>query len=798
MSRFNPVACYRELRHRRVFRVAALYAVGAWGVIAACDVIFPQLTGWVANPDAAMRTVFITAIVLAPAALVLGWLYDITPGGVQRTASFSASTHDSDTSLHQVDRWILAAFSVLSAAVLVAAGWHIVRMTPRLAGEPADAAIPENSIAVLPFEVCAGAEVNPLLAAGVANEVLRHLAEVPNLKVTAKSLIVIARASAFAFADTDAEPRRIASTLRVHYLLSGTLCRQGGALTVRAELVDGRGYLVWSHEYAEQLDAAGRVTRPVAALLAEGVAGRLGAVIAVPQEDPVDRLAYEQLLIGREFLERGDDQSARAAFEAALDRKPDYAEALYELALLELPGGDSKGMRDGLEKTMLLSQRALAMAHREVERNPNSSNAHYVTGRIQRGLVEFDQDLAWRTSGPQDIEGWKTQLAEAEGHLRRALEFNPTDWRTSLFLFYTLDDEGRESEALSVLEQAVARDPFNVDFSRFVALRWADLGRYDEAMALLERFRQLPEPPGAAFSGMLLLEAKRRRVDAVCETLIDVLQNFPGSVQPRTGLPLTAWRFGEMLRGLGLEYEAAAWLNRLDGLVTAEWARDFVLLTEDELNRRYYAQASRMSDAEILDRWSVIGHLMLRALALHGEYERPLRLLEQLRRARWGRATFREYDLEPTIFLAALYLEVGRDADARQLLDDTRTVLESRVQGGNRNLLTLDHLATVYAMQGRFPDALATLKLSVEAGNSIESPPTDQTTTLRDPYAPVRAEPRFQALLRQSEMEQQRQADRVRSLLAEHDLDHLLAPLIAIAEENKKEAQGVPLAKAGT
>jgi len=326
VSRLNLITFFQELRRRRVFRVAALYGVGAWGVIAGCDVLFPQLTDWVADPDRAMRAVFIAAILLFPVALVFGWLYDVTADGIQRTADFSETAHDPDTSLHPVDRGIIGTLSVLVLAVLALTSVHIVRMAPpvSLAGSPGASTAPENSIAVLPFEICEGPGVDPLLAAGIANEVLRHLAEIPNLKVTARSLLVIARASAFAFAETDMEPQQIASTLKVHYLLTGTVCREGDALTVTAELVDESGYLVWSDSYTEQLDAAGQVTRSVAALLAEGVAIRMGAVMPVPQDEPVNRLAYEQLLIGREYMEREDWDSARAAFEAALERKPDY------------------------------------------------------------------------------------------------------------------------------------------------------------------------------------------------------------------------------------------------------------------------------------------------------------------------------------------------------------------------------------------------------------------------------------------------------------------------------------------
>jgi len=39
VARLNPITLFQELRRRRVFRLALIYGVGAWGVIAACDVL---------------------------------------------------------------------------------------------------------------------------------------------------------------------------------------------------------------------------------------------------------------------------------------------------------------------------------------------------------------------------------------------------------------------------------------------------------------------------------------------------------------------------------------------------------------------------------------------------------------------------------------------------------------------------------------------------------------------------------------------------------------------------------------
>ena len=794
MSRLNPITLLQELRRRRVFRVAALYGVGAWGVIAACDVIFPQLVGWVADPDRAMRSVFIAAIALFPVMLVFGWLYDVTAEGIQRTADFSETAHDPDTSLHPVDRGIIGTLSALVLGVLAAATVHIVRMEApvSLAGSPAAPAIPENSIAVLPFEICEGPGVDPLLAASIASEVPRHLAEIPNLKGTAKSLIVISRTSVSALAGTRMEPEEIASTLKVHYLLSGHVCRDGDALAVTAELVDDSGYLVWSHSYTEQLDVAGQVTRSVSALLAEGVATRLGAVMPVPQEEPVDRLAYEQLLLGREYREAEDVDKARAAFEAALERKPDYAEAIFELALLEWPGvfgGTAQSAR--YEKSMLLAERALAMARRDLERNPNSAHSHYVVGRITWMLMYFERHLAWRKPDWDNTEGGNEQLAEAERHLRRSVELNPANSDAWLHLYLALEEAGREKKAVAVLEQGVERSPLDDRINAHLAIQWARRGRYNEAMALLERFKQLPEVPDAVWTQILRVTAMYGQWVVNAENIVEMLEREGYAERVRRGGGLVIWvtSFAWNLRVFGLDEESEALLARMRGFRSLPTQDPWV--SAEVRERNTYEQASRMTDAEILDQGLWTSLPIVRALRNRGEFDRAIRLMEPLAREPLF-ALIRTWAPYLKLNLAIIYLEAGRDAEAAIVLEELSRKLEAMVSDGVTNPVTLEQLAVTRALQRRVDAAISTMEMSAALGNigfmnchlpELLSKLLD--SRLSDPYAALRPDPRFQRLLGRCEAEYDRQASAIRELLAKRDLDVLLAPLIILAREGE-------------
>ena len=67
-----------ELKARGVYRVAALYAAGAWALLQVADLFFPLL----GFPDWGITALLAVAAVGFPFAIVLAWWFDITPEGI--------------------------------------------------------------------------------------------------------------------------------------------------------------------------------------------------------------------------------------------------------------------------------------------------------------------------------------------------------------------------------------------------------------------------------------------------------------------------------------------------------------------------------------------------------------------------------------------------------------------------------------------------------------------------------------------------------------------------------------------
>jgi len=765
---------YHELRRRRVFRTAAYYLIGAWVLLQVCELVFDVLH----FPDAAMQFVLAATIVGSPVALIFGWKYDITAQGIKRTPSSTEDQQTADLSLKRVDYLLLSALATITVVV----AFQIPLPTIK---EQHFSAPPDNSIAVMPFEVCDGQGLDYLMAAGLATEVINRLAERGKLNV-------LARESSFAFAGFGLRLPEIAEPLGVQHVLTGMLCRDNDRLTLSAELSDAKGFLVSSDTFEQSVNPSGTITQTLASAVATGVAAALGDLLPARPDALVDKLAYEQLIIGREHRTRGDDDKARAAFERALEKQPNYAEALFEVALLELGHRSSLNQGTNYENARRTTERSLALVRRQLEYDAGSAHTQFVAGSIISMLAWIDEDLNWRRPDGLDEEDvtiekneLRARLAEAEQHFRTSININPTSTATYYRLASVVEGQGRANEALEIYEQAQMRDPFNLVLNARIAKRWAARGRFRQAIELLERFEELPEIPPWAWWWRLELMQLQTYWDEKCATLIEMLQHDPGAFDHQ-GNRAQTWWFVSTMAHLGLYEEARDWKDRLENMPLPEEWRELVLQDYTDAIGQYeevvaenQIRLADMSDEEVLDAFHERGFFWAMDLADAGEVERAIKLLESIQHAP---ATWAEREAWAPLTLAGLYQEVGRDDDAAQVLNGIVAELEAEYDSGIRHPLTLSFLAEAYAMQKRDDEAIKMFEKAVDYHQR------DDCDWLETPaWERLKDDPRFISLCERMEADLEQQAERVRTMLATHDVDVLLAPLMAMAADSSDQ-----------
>src|SRR3954462_9702657 len=102
---------FKELRRRNVYRVGAMYAVAGWLAVQIATQVLPIFE----VSALALRIIVLLILAGFPIALVLSWIYEVTPQGIARTAEVSPQESIARHTGRKLDFVIIA---VLGIAVI--------------------------------------------------------------------------------------------------------------------------------------------------------------------------------------------------------------------------------------------------------------------------------------------------------------------------------------------------------------------------------------------------------------------------------------------------------------------------------------------------------------------------------------------------------------------------------------------------------------------------------------------------------------------------------------------------------
>ena len=219
-------------------------------------------------------------------------------------------------------RWATVAIGLLVLGAIVAA-FMIVSRRPATSLT----AIPEKSIAVLPFVNMSDDKANEYFSDGISEELLNLLAKIPQLQVTA-------RTSSFSFKGKEVAIPEIARTLHVANVLEGSVRKAGNSVRITAQLIKaGTDTHLWSQTYDRKLDDIFAIQDEIAADVVKQLkVTLLGAAPKVRTTDPEAYALYLQAVqLGRQNTAEAFQQSD-ALYRKVLAIDPRYAPAWDGLA----------------------------------------------------------------------------------------------------------------------------------------------------------------------------------------------------------------------------------------------------------------------------------------------------------------------------------------------------------------------------------------------------------------------------------------------------------------------------------
>src|SRR2546430_232550 len=215
-------------------------------------------------------------------------------------------------------RWAAMAASLALAVALVVVSKKSARST---------SAIPEKSVAVLPFVDMSQAKDQEYFCDGISEEILDALAKIEGLRV-------VARTSSFSFKGKNADVAEIAQKLNVQNVLEGSLRREGNRIRVTAQLINARnGFHIWSETFERELQGVFRVQDEITRAIVDAL--KLKLAVAPPARTRQNTEAYDLYLKGLYFSNKSDEQSLRKSltlFRRALDIDPNFARAWTGIA----------------------------------------------------------------------------------------------------------------------------------------------------------------------------------------------------------------------------------------------------------------------------------------------------------------------------------------------------------------------------------------------------------------------------------------------------------------------------------
>jgi hypothetical protein len=113
---------FTELKRRKVFRVAVVYAATAFVVLQAADIMLPRL----GIPDWVNALIVLLVILGFPIALVLAWALELTPDGLKRTESAPAAQAGQGPAPALLGkRTVFVAALLVVLGVGIGAGWFL-------------------------------------------------------------------------------------------------------------------------------------------------------------------------------------------------------------------------------------------------------------------------------------------------------------------------------------------------------------------------------------------------------------------------------------------------------------------------------------------------------------------------------------------------------------------------------------------------------------------------------------------------------------------------------------------------
>jgi len=412
---------WQELKRRKVVHVITVYAGAAFVIIELVNNITEPLH----LPAWTPTLVIILLAVGFPVVLIISWLFDVTPEGIERTEP--RREHISPGEQVKAGKstvsgsWRIATY----ASLVIILGLIAYNIFGGKKGPGIDESL-ARSIAVLPFYNFSGDPDQDDMCVGLTDEIISNLFKLKSFSEV-RSLT-----SVLPYKDREKSTTEIAEALHVNYILEGSYKRIGDDLKVTAQLIEPKSdNHIWLHDYeipySEVMGIPGEI--------AYQIADHLKAFMTEEEQQNISSLptenleAYELIQQVKSIFNANpfdDRDSIIALAEQAIALDPDYADPYAWKGTMIL----AEGFWWGTREMSTVAWEAKEYLDRALSIDPNNFIANW-------GMTCIDFFAEWNYVHIMEItEKFRDQFTSD-------IKLN---WATALFLLRM----GLFEEALSI------------------------------------------------------------------------------------------------------------------------------------------------------------------------------------------------------------------------------------------------------------------------------------------------------------------------------------------------------------
>ena len=474
-----------ELKRRKVFRVAASYAVVAFIIMQLVEIVFPIFD----FPQWTSQFVIILVLLGFPISVVLSWVFDRTPQGYIKTESKNKSVEEpevkskkSESFLKNKKNWLLVAGVI--AGILIGRFGQTSTSTERI--------INEKSIAVLPFDNLGNNEDDEYFADGMTEDILTELSKI-------KDLLVISRTTIMKYKNSNKSLKEIGKELGVANILEGSIRRVGERVRITGQLINAiSDQHLWAEKYDRDIKDIFAVQDEVANSIANALRIELSdeeaMMISQSQTESIE--AYDYYIKGRRlsyFYESAKREEALENYRKAISIDPDYALPYAGISRVRMSQVTFQAVENEFSRTAL--KEAEEYGKKAVLLGPNEAEAHFALGffynqteKYNLAFSSLNKTLMLNPSHAHAHDEIGDVYLYNYGDFDRAIpwydkalmrdpELVPSKWFKAEILLRS----GQIDDGLELIEEALGQHPNVVQFSTLKHAGLMMVGKYREA-----------------------------------------------------------------------------------------------------------------------------------------------------------------------------------------------------------------------------------------------------------------------------------------------------------------------------